>query len=590
LLSDEIILFILIGGVLGLLIWGRWRYDIVAFGALMAAVLLGVIPSDKAFEGFGHPATIIIALVLIVSRGLTNAGFVDQLARLLATNSTSVPRHVGLMSVIAALLSAVMNNVAALALLMPLDMQAAAKAKRPPGVTLMALSFATLLGGLVTLIGTPPNIVVASFRARATGEPFGMFDFTPVGGAVAVAGLIFLALIGWRLIPPTTRKSTLGTGFELKDYIAEARVKPGARIVGERVVTVRGKFIEHGSDLLAVIRDGVRQSVSNRLLMIEADDILVIEAAAQNLDKLVGEFGLDYVGKELIDEKALQDLTLIELVVPQGARLEGRSVQSSALTYRYQVSLVGISRQGRRITNALSRTRILPGDVLLMLVPEADIAEIVELTGCLPLAPRGLSVTRHSRAAIAASLFAGAIVAASTGLITLTAALALVVVFFVALGLVGQREIYTAIEWPVIVLLGSMIPLAAALETSGGTAHVAEGLLAITSGAPAWVALTLLLIITMTLSDVLNNVATAVIAAPVGFEMARNLGVNPDAFLMAVAVGASCSFLTPVGHKNNILVLGPGGYSFGDYWRLGLPLETIIVVVAVPMLLVFWPL
>ncbi len=575
--------------MLGLLVWGRWRYDIIAFSALVAAITLGVIPADKAFEGFGHPATIIIALVLIVSRGLTNAGVVDQLGRLLATKSESVPRHIGLMSAVAAPLSAVMNNVAALALLMPLDMQAAAKAKRPPGTTLMALSFATILGGLVTLIGTPPNIVIASFRAQALGEPFSMFDFTPVGGAVALAGLIFVALIGWRLIPPTSRKATSEAGFELKDYIAEARAKDGSKLIGERVTTVRGKFIEHGSDLLSIIRNGVRQSVSNRLLVIEPNDILVIEAAAQNLEKLVGEFGLDYVGKELIDETALQDLTLVELVVPQGAKLEGRTVQSTGLTYRYQVSLIGISREGRRIRNELSQTRIMPGDVLLMLVPEADIADIVELTGCLPLAPRGLSVARHSRAAIAAALFGAAILAASFSLVSLTAALALVAVIFIALGLVGPREVYTTVEWPVIVLLGSMIPLGAALEASGGTAHIAEALLAITAGAPAWVALALLLIITMTLSDVLNNVATAVIAAPVGLEMARNLSVNPDPFLMAVAVGASCAFLTPVGHKNNILVLGPGGYSFGDYWRLGLPLEIIIVAVAVPLLLVFWP-
>lgn len=579
----------LIGCVLGLLVWGRWRYDIIAFAALVTALVLGVVPADRAFDGFGHPATIIIALVLIISRGLTNAGVVDQIGRMFYSEGRSVPLHIGLMSAVAAPLSAVMNNVAALALLMPLDMQAAAKAKRPPGVTLMALSFATILGGLVTLIGTPPNIVVASFREKAIGQPFSMFDFTPVGGAAALAGLIFVAFIGWRLIPATSRKAQMASGFDLKDYIAEARVMPDSKIIGMRVAQLRTQFVEHGSDLLAIIRNGVRQSVSNRLLKIEADDILVVEAAAQDLDKLINDFGLNYVGKELFDEKALQDLTLIELVVPHGARLEGRSVQSLGLTYRYQVSLIGISRQGQRIRHVLSRTHIQAGDVLLMLVPEADMPEIVELTGCLPLAPRGLSVAKHSKAAMAASLFAGAIIIASTGLLPLTIVLALVTVLFVALGLVGPREVYSTIEWPVIVLLGSMIPLGAALEASGGTAHIADGLLALTSGAPAWVALALLMLITMTLSDVLNNVATAVIAAPVGLEMAKNLGVSPDPFLMAVAVGASCAFLTPVGHKNNILVLGPGGYSFGDYWRLGLPLEIIILSVSIPLLLVVWP-
>lgn len=553
------------------------------------AIILGVIPPEKAFEGFGHPATVIVALVLIVSRGMTNAGVVDQLARLLATNSKSVPHHIGLMSVIAASLSTMMNNVAALALLMPLDMQAAAKAKRPPGMTLMALSFACILGGLVTLIGTPPNIVIASIRAEAVGEPFSMFDFTPVGGVVALAGLIFLALIGWRLIPPTARKATSEKGFDLKDYIAEARVTKNSRIIGERVIKARSMFIEHGSDLLAIIRNGVRQSVSNRLLVVSPDDIFVIKAAAQNLEKLVSDFDLDYVGKKLIDEKALQDLTLIEMVVPSGAKLENQTVHGTGLTYRYQVSLIGISRQGQDITEALSETPILPGDVLLMLVPEADISDIVDQTGCLPLAPRGLSVAKRSRAAIAAGLFATGILSASFGLVPLTAALALVAILFVALGLLGSREIYTTVEWPVIVLLGSMIPLGSALGASGGAGQIAKGLLAITSGTPPWVSLALLMIISMALADILNNVATTVIVAPIGLEIARTLGVNSDPFLMAVAVGASCAFLTPVGQKNNILVLGPGGYSFGDYWRLGLPLEIIIVAVTVPLLLIVWP-
>ncbi len=589
-LSDEFILFVLIGAVLALLIWGRWRYDFIAFGALALAIVLGVVPEEKAFDGFGHPATIIIALVLIVSRGLINAGVVQHIGRMLHAGDRSVPVHIALMSAIAAPLSAVMNNVAALALLMPIDMQAAAKAKRPPGTTLMALSFATILGGLVTLIGTPPNIVVASFREQALGEPFGMFDFSPVGGAAALAGLIFVALAGWRLIPAKSGDAKAEASFELKDYVAEARVKEGSKIIGEPAYEIGRRFEEEGSDLLAIIRRGVRQSVSNRLIGIEEGDILVVEAAAQDLDALIGEFGLEFVGQDDFHEKALKDLKLVELAVPPGARIEGRTMRATGLTYRHQVSLVGISRQGRRIRDRLRRTRIRAGDVLLMLLPEADMPEIVELTGGLPLAPRGLSVSQPSKAALAAALFAAAILAASAGLVPLTAALGVVTVLFVALGLLAAREVYTSVEWPVIVLLGSLIPLGAALEASGGTARIADGLLTLASGAPAWVALALLMVITMTLSDVLNNVATAVIAAPVGLEMARTLGVSPDPFLMAVAISASCAFLTPVGHKNNIIVLGPGGYSFGDYWRLGLPLEIIIVAVSVPLLLIVWPL
>jgi di/tricarboxylate transporter len=576
--------------VLALLIWGRWRYDFVAFGALMAALLLGIVPADQAFDGFVHPATIIIALVLIVSRGLTNAGVVDHLGRLLNAAPRSVPQHIGLMSGIAAPLSAVINNVAALALLMPLDMQAAAKAGRPPGTTLMALSFATILGGLLTLIGTPPNIVIASFREQALGQSFGMFDFTPVGGAAALAGLIFIALIGWRLIPATSQKARAESGFNLHDYVAEARVNEDADIIGKSASEVDARLAENGSELLAIVRGGVRLSAYNPSPAIREGDVLVIEAAGEDVDKLISNFDLEYLVPDQREKDALEDLTLIEVVVPPGAWLEGRSAQSSGMLYRHVVSLVGVSRRGRRIDQSLRKLRFQAGDVLLLLVPEDRQGEVIEWTGTLPLAPRGLAVTKQSHAALAAGLFIAAIAAASFGVVSLYVALALCVLAYIALGLIGGREIYSTIEWPVIILLGSMLPLGAALETTGGTAVIASGILTVTTGAPAWVALALLMVITMTLSDVLNNVATAVIAAPVGLEMARNLGANPDPFLMSVAIGASCAFLTPIGHKNNILVLGPGGYRFSDYWRMGLPLEIIVVLVSIPLLLVVWPL
>jgi len=589
-MSDQSIIFALLAIVLALLIWGRWRYDFVAFGALIGAVLFGVVPADQAFDGFVHPATVIIALVLIVSRGLTNAGVVDHLGRLINASPRGVPQHIGLMSIVAAPLSAIMNNVAALALLMPLDVQAAAKAERPPGTTLMALSFATILGGLVTLIGTPPNIVVASYREEALGAPFGMFDFTPVGGAAALAGLIFVALIGWRLIPASSGKAAAEADFNLHDYVAEARVKDGSPTIDESAADVDQRLAENGSELLAIIRGGVRLSTFDRSLTVKAGDVLVVEAAAEDVDQLMGDLGLEYLVREQRDKDALKDLTLVEVVVPPGARLEGRSAESSGLLYRFVVSLVGVSRRGRRVQESLRKVTIQAGDVLLLLAPEDRRAEIIEWTGGLPLAPRGLSVTQRSKAALAAGIFAAAILAASLGFVSLTVALSACVVLFVGLGLIGGREVYTSIEWPVVVLLGSMLPLGAALQASGGTALIADALIAVTSGAPAWAAIALLMVITMTLSDVLNNVATAVIAAPVGLNMAQNLGVSPDPFLMAVAIGASCAFLTPIGHKNNILVLGPGGYRFGDYWRMGLPLEIIIVCVSVPLLMIVWPL
>ena len=258
--------------------------------------------------------------------------------------------------------------------------------------------------------------------------------------------------------------------------------------------------------------------------------------------------------------------------------------------WRQRAVIVGISRQGKRISKHLRREVVKPGDILLLLVP-ADTAEsVVDWMGCLPLADRGLSVTVNRKVWLAIGLFAGAVILASIGLLYLPIALGLVVVAFVGLGIVPLQDVYTHVEWPVVVLLGSMIPLGAALETSGGTELIAGGLLSLTQGWPAWAVLTVLMVVTMTLSDVLNNTATAIVAAPIGIQMATTLGVSPDPFLMAVAVAASAAFLTPIGHKNNTLILGPGGYRFGDYWRMGLPLEVLVIGVAIPVILVVWPL
>jgi di/tricarboxylate transporter len=416
-----------------------------------------------------------------------------------------------------------------------------------------------------------------------------MFDFTPVGGAAAFAGLLFVALLGWRLIPATKGKASAHLTFDLAEYIAEARVKDGSRLIGKSVQDVDRQLEDNASELLAVVRNGIRIPSYGQSLLVAEGDVLVVEAAAESIDKVMGELGLEYQVPEH-QQNALKDLTLIEVVVPPEARLAGRSAHSSGLLYHFAMSLVGVSRRGRRIHERLGRLTIEAGDVLLLLVPEKQQAEIIEWTGFLPLASRGLAVSKRSLALFAAGAFAGAIAAATAGMFALPTALAICVLLFIAAGLLSPREIYTTVEWPVIVLLGSMIPLGAALEASGGTARIADALAALTAGSPPWVSLAVLMVVTMTLSDVLNNVATAVIAAPVALGMAQSLGVNPDPFLMAVAIASSCAFLTPIGHKNNILVLGPGGYRFGDYWRMGLPLEIIVLAVSLPLLLMVWPL
>ncbi len=588
--TDQIILFSLFIAVFGMLLWGRFRYDLVAFTALMIAVTLGVVPVDNAFAGFGHPATIIVALVLVVSAGLVRSGAVFMITRTLVDASRGLGAHIALMGGIGAILSAFMNNVAALALLMPVDIQTARKAGRPVGLSLMPLSFATILGGMATLIGTPPNIIIASIRAETLGEPFHMFDFAPVGGLAAIAGLAFVALIGWRLIP--NRGAQEETSEVLAEYIAELTIPPESPHIGKRVSELYEAAEKSDVAIIGLIRDGKRRYGRSTHATLHEGDALVLEARPEALDEFRAALNLDFSDarrQEVLTAEG-EGLEVVEVVVPESARITGRTAQALGLAWRQSTVLMGISRQGRRITSQVRKTEVEPGDILLLLCPRDRAPDVTEWLGCLPLAERGLNVTANEKAWLAIGLFAAAVLAASIGLIYLPIALGFVVVAYVLTKIMPIADIYNHIEWPVVVLLGSMIPLGSALETSGGTELIANALIQLTNGLPAWAILTVLMVVTMTLSDVLNNTATAIVAAPVGIQMARTLEVSPDPFLMTVAVAASAAFLTPIGHKNNTLVLGPGGYRFGDYWRMGLPLEILIIAVSIPAILVFWPL
>ncbi len=589
--TDQILLFSLFGVVFGLLLWGRFRYDLVAFGALMVAVVLGLVPAHDAFAGFGHPATLVVALVLVVSAGLVRSGAVFLITRTLVDSTRSLGAHITIMGGVGGVLSAFMNNVAALALLMPVDIATARKAGRAPGLSLMPLTFATILGGMATLIGTPPNIIIASIRQDSLGEPFGMFDFAPVGGVAAIVGLIFVAVVGWRLIP--TRDSGVGKDpmGDLAPYIAELTIPEDNKLVSTRLRDLLEPAESADVAILGVMRDGKRRFGTGRNLELRAGDVLILEATPEALDEFRSAMKLDFAPEgHAIEDAVGEGVSLVEMVVPEDSRITGRSAQAIGLGWRKRTVLMGVSRKGTRITRQLRQTLIEPGDILLLLTPADTTEDVVDWLGGLALADRGLSVTRDSKTWAAIGFFGAAVAAAAFGLLYLPVALGLVVVAYVLFKILPISEVYDHIEWPVVVLLGSMIPLGAALEASGGTELLANGLVTLTAGWPAWGTLTVLMVVTMTLSDVLNNTATAIVAAPVGIQMADTLGVNPDPFLMAVAVAASAAFLTPIGHKNNTLILGPGGYGFGDYWRMGLPLEVIVITVSIPTILLVWPL
>ncbi len=588
--GQQAIAFGVLGLTLVMFVWGRWRYDVVATFALLVVVIAGLVPAKDAFNGFAHPAVITVAAVLIISRGLQNAGLVDAVVRAIAPLRGREDAQLAAQCIAIAFLSAFMNNVGALALMLPVALRNAYRDGYPPAKSLMPLAFASLLGGLVTLIGTPPNIIIAAFRAEHAGTPFGMFAFTPVGGAVAVAGLAFLVLIGWRLLRLEGRKSDAGPAFAITGYVTEAEVPEDAKAVGMTVFELE-ELAEDDVVIVGLVHGDQRRLVPAGRQRVRAGDVLVLRGDADALKSMIDAAGIKLAGDKEIKREDLrsEDIELVEVVVSPGSNLIGRTPISSRLRTIHGVNVLAIARQGRRINERLGHVRFQPGDVMLLQGPRVEMPEILARLECLPLAARSLGLGNQKRLLLAGGLFAGAIGLVVADVLPVHIAFVAAAACYVATNIVRPTDVYTAIDWPVIVLLGAMFPVGWSLETTGGTALIANTLLRFTEGLGVVWVLFFVLVATMFLSDVINNNATAVLMAPIAMTVASRLGVNADPFLMAVAIGASCAFLTPIGHQSNTLVMEPGGYRFGDYWRVGLPLELVIVAVALPMILWIWP-
>ena len=589
--TDQTILLSILGMLLVLLVWGRWRYDIVALGALFTASLFGLVPQSDLFSGFGNPATITVVLVLIVSYGLTKSGAVDFLIPLIEPASRHPFLHISVLTFLAAVLSMFMNNVGALALLMPVAIQSASKAGRSPATVLMPLSFGSILGGLVTLIGTPPNILIASFRAEMVGESFGMFDFAPVGGGVALAGIVFMLLLGWRLVK--VRKHSAGFElFDIEHYLFETRVVAESDLVGVRTGVLKDLLTDKKMDLIAMIRGDEQFAPPDRRRNIHQGDYLMLQGSHDDVQEFAAVHSLT-LHTAMNQQKAFThaaNSSLAEVVVAAASPLVGKTPKEKRINRNYRVSLLAVSRSGTPHQSRLRQFEIRVGDVLLLHGEREALDEAIVKLNCYPLAERVFDAKDTSKSVPALLVFLVAIMVTATGLIPIQLALGLTTVIMAASQILPLREFYEGVDWPVVVLLGAMIPLGGALESTGTTEMLVASMLALVGELSPVLILAAILILTMTISDVLNNAATAILMTPISYNIAMSLDYNPDAFLMAVAVGASCAFLTPVGHQNNALIMGPGGYRFGDYWRMGLPLEVLIIVIATPMLLLVWPL
>ncbi|MBD3736701.1 SLC13 family permease [Stutzerimonas balearica] len=608
--GDQLIVFGVLAATLVLFIWNRWRYDLVALGALLACALSGVVPAGEVFAGLAHPAVISVAAVLVLSRGLLNAGVVDSVARRLMQVGERPWAQVAALTGIVALSSGFMNNVGALALFMPVAIWMSRQSGRSPSYLLMPLAFGSLLGGMLTLIGTPPNLIIAGYRAEAGEAPFGMFDFLPVGAAVTLAGVVFIALLGWRLVPRRQEQEGNGDLFEISAYLTEVRVPEGCKYAGRTLhALINAVRDEADVQVIALIRGEERQRMPSTYEVLREADILLVEADSDSLKAL-----LDVTGVELAadsdgqkdkpdDEPAAEqgqgekkakdrhgELTLAEAIITPGSMLVGTTASGLDLRERHGVNVLAVARQGQRLRQRLGQIRFAAGDILLVQARENALQASLSGLGCLPLASRGLSITTPRNVLLASAIFALTLGVIALGVLPAAVALVTGALVMILVGLIPLGRIYESIDMPVIVLVAAMLPVGEALETTGGSQLIADALLGLGQSLPAAATLALLMVAVMLISNVVNNAAAAVLAAPVAISLARGLEASVDPFLMAVAIGASCAFLTPIGHQSNTLVMAPGGYRFGDYWRLGLPLSILVVLCAVPAILWVWPL
>jgi di/tricarboxylate transporter len=587
----QLLSFTVIALMMAAFVWGRVRYDLVAAGSLLLALAVGIVPFDKAFSGFSDDIVIIVGSALLVSAGVARSGIMEFAIQRLAPNVSSVRAQLALLVVTVAVLSAFVKNIGALAIMIPIAFQFARRADVSPSAFLMPMAFASLLGGLMTQIGTSPNIVVSRLRDELTGTPFSMFDFTPVGLALTAAGCLFLTLFYW-LVPQRERQNaSMHEALDIRNYATEARVTRESTVVDKPLAGLLN-ITDGEAVITSILRSGGLRIAPLPDAVLKAGDIVLIEGSPDALDRLVGRAKLKVGG----DRNAADDIisnaetVAVEAVVTESSSLIGWSAQHLLLYDRFNVNLLAVSRKGERLDQRLGTITLRFGDVVVLRGDRNALPQFLRDFSLLPLAERPLLLGSVRRGIVPLLILLAAMGSTAVGALPVTVAFFAAAVMMVLLRVIPVRDIYGALDGPILVMLAALIPVSDSLRTTGATDLIAMVLAEFSQVLPGYGALALILIAAMMVTPFLNNAATVLVMAPIAASFATNLGYRPEAFLMAVAIGAGCDFLTPIGHQCNTLVMGPGGYRFSDYPRLGLPLSLLVILVAVPMLMIVWPL
>lgn len=586
----QILSFSVIALMMAAFVWGRFRYDLVAAGSLLLALAVGVVPMDKAFSGFSDDIVIIVGSALLVSAGVARSGIMEFAIQRLAPNVSSVRAQLALLVITVAVLSAFVKNIGALAIMIPIAFQFARRSNVSPSAFLMPMAFASLLGGLMTQIGTSPNIVVSRLRGELTGTPFTMFDFTPVGLALTGMGCIFLILFYW-LVPQRERQDvSLHEALDIKNYAAEARVTKDSTVVdkslGELLKIAAGDTV-----ITSILRSEGLRIAPLPDAVLRVDDILLIEGSQDALDRLVAQSKLSLGDnrKPAKQNGAGSEMTAIEAVIGESSSLIGWSAQRLLLYDRFNVNLLAVSRKGERLDQRLGSITLRLGDIVLLQGNKNTLPEFLREFSLLPLVERPVLLGSVRRGIVPVLILLAAMGSTALGLLPVQVAFFAAAVMMVLFKVIPVRDIYRSLDGPILVMLAALIPVSDSLRHTGATDVIASALAEFGHTLPSYGALGLILVAAMAVTPFLNNAATVLVMAPIAAGFAQNLGYRPEAFLMAVAIGAGCDFLTPIGHQCNTLVMGPGGYRFSDYPRLGLPLSLLVIVVTVPLLMIVWP-
>ena len=589
-MNDQYLLSLTLISLLGLFIWGKIRYDALAIGALFVLVVLEIIPANEAFAGFAHPAVVTVALVLVISQGLKNSGLTGLVGKVVGTRTFTEFQFLICLLLIAAILSSFINNIGALAILLPITLNICQKMEWHPSKFLMPLAFACILGGMNTAIGTPPNIIISEYKASISNDGFGFnfFDFSYVGIVITLISILFIALIGNKLIFLRNKISQNKNLIDLKGYLFEVSVNKNSSAIGMTLYAFK-KQAGEDTEILGIVSDsGSVKKVQNNM-RIKEDQILVIKTPPDDIGNILDIFDFS-IPKELhsFDE---EDLEEIEVMITPGSRLIGRKYDFFLKLAFEEMNLLGLWRKGSRYRTRLTRETFRAGDVLLVGVrdlAEEDVSNKIKHLGLMPLRQRELqTIPSRSRLLKGLVFFTLSIFLVSFNYLSAAAAFLLCVLGFARIKIIDSN-FYREIDWPIIVMLAAMIPIGTALQTTGLSDLIAVSISHYAADLSLFWVLFTILIVTMATTDIINNAATAVIMAPISTGIAEELGHAIEPFLMVVAVGASCAFLTPIGHQCNTVVMGPGNYKFTDYWRMGLPMDILIILVSIPMILFVW--